>query len=431
MKDQAEVLEKVRRADESFSCMAHVPDSLPQPAFGPLCGVFLGVKDNLCVEGMPAQAGSKILEGYVPPFTATAVLRLQQAGAVVVGKTVMDAFGFGTFNVNTYKVPKNPNDPTRTAGGSSGGCAVLTKATGIACVAESTGGSITAPAAFCGVVGVTPTYGKVSRFGLIDYANSLDKIGTTATTVSQAFDRLDVMAGPDFHDPTSLLPIAEKKTVKKAAIVSELFEKTENGVRKAALQAVDKLKSEGMAVEEISLKHTENALYAYYIIAMAEASTNLAKYAGLRYGQQPAAQEFETYTDYFTRVRGLFGAEEKRRILLGSFARTAGYRGKYYDKACKVRTLVIRELKAALAKYDVLLTPSMPIVAPRFSEIEKLTPIEHYAMDACTVAPNLAGLPHASVPAGTVGGLSVGLQIIGDHFQENTVRQYAEIVEKK
>ena len=431
MSDALAALEKVRRADEKFSCMAHVPDAVSAAPQGPLSGVFIGVKDNVCVAGMPAAAGSKILEGYVPSFSATAVSRLQQAGATVVGKTVMDAFGFGTFNVNTHKVAKNPNDATRSAGGSSGGCAALTGASGIPCVAESTGGSISAPAAFCGVVGVTPTYGKVSRYGLIDYANSLDKIGTTATTVKQAFDLLDVMSGPDPRDFTCLQPEADKKPVKKVALVRELLEKASPGVQQRVGIAVEKLKEQGIAVDEIRLEHTENALYAYYVLAMAEASTNLAKYVGLRYGQQPTPEESETYTDYFTRVRGLFGPEEKRRILLGSFARTAGYRGKYYDKAARVRTLVIRELKGVLQQYDALMMPSMPTVAPRFSDIETLTPMEHYAMDACTVSANLAGLPHASVPVGKSDGMPVGLQIVSDHFQESIVRHYSEIVEKQ
>jgi len=429
MSDASPILEKVRRADERYSCMAHIPDALSEAEAGPLCGVFIGAKDNLCVAGMPAAAGSTILEGYVPPFTATAVTRLQQAGATVIGKTVMDAFGFGTFNVNTYKVAKNPDDPTRSAGGSSGGSAALTSATGIPCVAESTGGSISAPAAFCGVVGVTPTYGKVSRYGLIDYASSLDKIGTMATTVKQAFGLLDVMSGPDPRDFTCLHPEAEKKPVKKVALVRELLEKADPGVQQRVFLSVEKLKEDGIVVDEIRLDHTENALYAYYILAMAEASTNVAKYVGLRYGQQPAPIESETYTEYFTRVRGLFGPEEKRRILLGSFARTAGYRGKYYDKACRVRTSVIQEFKAAFSKYDALLTPSMPTVAPRFSDIEKLMPMEHYAMDACTVPANLAGLPHASIPIGTSDGMPVGLQIIGDHFQEGIVEHYSQMVE--
>jgi len=431
MTSATDVLEKVRKADADFSCMAQIPESVGPTANGPFSGTFLAVKDNLCVAGMPAKAGSKILEGYVPPFTATAISRLEAQGATVVGKTVMDAFGFGTFNVNTHKIPKNPHDVTRAAGGSSGGCAAFTAATGMPTVAESTGGSISAPAAFCGVVGVTPTYGKVSRYGLIDYANSLDKIGTTAATVREAFDLLEAMAGSDAKDATSLQASPEKRMLGKVAVVTELFDRAEPGVRKSTMDAVEKLKQTGTAVEEVRLEHIDNALYAYYILAMAEASTNLAKYVGLRYGQQPAPEEFETYTDYFTRVRSAFGPEEKRRILLGSFARTAGYRGKYYDKAARVRTLVIREWKALLEKFDVLLMPSMPCVAPRFSDIEKLSPLEHYAMDVCTVPPNLAGVPHASVPAGKSEGMPVGLQIVGDHFQEGIVRHYAQLVEAK
>ncbi|MBI5226600.1 Asp-tRNA(Asn)/Glu-tRNA(Gln) amidotransferase subunit GatA [Candidatus Micrarchaeota archaeon] len=431
-------LEKARQAETRLNCMAYIAENTSATTgqkknntakTGPLSGVFLGVKDNLCVAGMPASAGSQILQGYVPPFNATAIERLQQQGATIVGKTVMDEFGFGTFNVNTQKIPKNPHDPTRATGGSSGGCGAFTAATGMPSIAESTGGSISAPAAFCGVVGVTPTYGKVSRYGLIDYANSLDKIGTVATTVKEAFDLLDVMAGPDSKDSTCLKPFPEKKATHKAAIVTELFEKADAGVRQKTMNAVDNLKQAGVQVDTVSFHHIESALFAYYIIAMAEASTNLAKYVGLRYGEQPAAEENETYTEFFTRVRGSFGPEAKRRILLGSFARTAGYRGKYYDKACRVRTLVIDEWKGALEKYDVLLTPSMPCIAPKFSEIEKLKPLQHYAMDACTVSPNLAGLPHASIPVNTSENMPVGLQVIGGHFQEKLVRRYSEMVE--
>ncbi len=422
-------LKKAREAEQKTGCMAYIAESLPEQKSstqkGPLSCTFIAVKNNICVKGMPAAAGSMILEGYVPPFSATAITKLEALGATVIGKTVQDEFGFGTFNVNTSKIPKNPHDPSRATGGSSGGCSAFTAFTGLPSIAESTGGSITAPAAFCGVVGVTPTYGKISRYGLIDYANSLDKIGAMASSVEEAFTLVEAMSGPDAKDQTSLTPEKERKTTGKAAIIKELWDKTETRTQKQARKAVDALEAQGTQIGEISLKHTENALYAYYIIALAEASTNLAKYCGLRYGLQPASREFETYTEFFTRTRGAFGEEAKRRILLGSFARTAGYRGKYYDKACRVRTLVIDELKAALSKYDVLLTPAMPSIAPRFDEIAKLSPLEHYAMDICTVPFNLAGLPHASVPVGKVGGMPVGLQIIGGHFQENTVKAYS------
>lgn len=421
-----DALAKTRQADEKLFCMQFIPERLEKPKTGPLSETFIAVKDNLCIQGMPAQAGSKILEGYVPPFTATSVKRLVDQGAVVVGKTVMDEFGFGTFNVNTEKVPKNPHDLTRCTGGSSGGCAAFTAFTGFASVAESTGGSISAPAAFCGVVGLTPTYGRVSRWGLIDYASSLDKIGAMAATVKEAFSLLNVMQGPDGKDATTTTPLPGKKRRNKVALLTPLWEKTDAAVQKQCRQGVDKLEARGVAVDEVPLSLADAGLYAYYVLAMSEASTNLAKYCGLRYGLQPKFNETQTYPEYFSRVRAQgFGDEAKRRLILGSFARTAGYRGKYYEKAAKVRTLVIQEFKKLFQTYDALITPSMPCVAPTFSEIEKLSPFQHYAMDICTGSPNLAGLPHVSVPAGTVNGLPVGLQIIADHFQEKTLKHYA------
>ncbi|MBI5036341.1 Asp-tRNA(Asn)/Glu-tRNA(Gln) amidotransferase subunit GatA [Candidatus Micrarchaeota archaeon] len=418
-----DALKKIIEADEKFNCCTYVPKEIEGSG-----KKLVSAKDNLCVKGMPAQAGSKILEGYVPPFDATVVERAKKAGYAVCAKTVMDEFGFGTFNVNTYKVPKNPHDPTRATGGSSGGSACLVAATGIPSIAESTGGSITAPSAFCGVVGVTPTYGLVSRYGLIDYANSLDKIGTMATTVTEAFSLLDTIKGTDKKDSTSTQPAQEKKLKNKIALPKEIWERTDERTRKQCWKAIDAM---GVEAEEVSLKHVDSALYSYYIIAMAEASTNLAKYCGLRYGLQNEYGPEETYTEYFTKTRNAFGEEAKRRLLLGSFARTSGYRGKYYEKACKVRTLVIGELKNHLKEYDGFLTPSMPAIAPKFSEIAKLSPLQHYRMDVCTVPFNLAGLPHASVPFGKVDGMPVGVQIIGDHFQEKTVEKYAKIIEER
>ncbi len=418
-------LSRIRQADEALSCMAFIPEALEPAQKGPLSGTVLAVKDNVCVAGMPAQAGSNILKGYVPPFDATAIARLKKAGATIGGKTVMDEFGFGTFNVNTYKIPKNPVDANRVTGGSSGGSAAYTAYTGFPSIAESTGGSITAPAAFCGVVGLTPTYGRVSRYGLIDYANSLDKIGVIAATADQAFSILDVMQGPDERDPTCVAPLTEKPRTGKIALVDNLLEKAEPTVREKILSAADRLSGHA-ELEHVTLTYADASLSAYYVLAMAEASTNLAKYCGLRYGIQPKTALEENYTEYFSRVRAQgFGPEAKRRLLLGSFARTAGYRGKYYDKAARVRTLVIREFESLFQKYDVLLTPSMPTVAPLFSEVEKLAPAQHYAMDICTGGANLAGLPHVSVPAGTLDGLPVGLQLIAGHFQEKTLQHYA------
>lgn len=421
--------ESIRKADRTLSCMAFIPEALAESQKGPLSGLVLGVKDNLCVKGMPSQAGSRILEGYVPPFHATAIERLAAQGAVIGGKTVMDEFGFGTFNVNTYKIPKNPLDPERVTGGSSGGSAAYTAFTGFPSIAESTGGSITAPAAFCGVVGLTPTYGRVSRWGLIDYASSLDKIGVMSKSAEEAFLLYEHMQGVDQKDQTTVLSYPEKPQTKKAGLVENLVETAEPQVRKVILQQVEKLEKKGIPVERVRLDYAHASLSAYYVIAMAEASTNLAKYCGLRYGLQPTAEVSEKYTDYFSRVRAQgFGPEAKRRLLLGSFVRTAGYRGKYYEKAARVRRLVIQEFRSLLEKYDVLLTPSMPTIAPLAQEVASLSPMQHYAMDICTVGVNLAGLPHISLPVGSVEGMPAGLQVIAGHFQEKTLRFYANTV---
>ncbi|MBI4175570.1 MAG: Asp-tRNA(Asn)/Glu-tRNA(Gln) amidotransferase subunit GatA [Candidatus Aenigmarchaeota archaeon] len=392
-----------------------------------LPGLPVSVKDNICTRGIRTTAGSRILEAYMPPFDATSIARAKEQGGVVVGKTAQDEFGFGTFSTNCgFKVPKNPIDPSRSCGGSSGGAAGLVKALDephIA-IAESTGGSISCPASFCGVAGLTPTYGRVSRYGLVDYANSLDKIGVIAKSTDDIALMLSVIAGYDQLDSTSINKPAEKYVLKpskmKIGIPKEYFEGVDEKIAKLVWYGIKKLESEGHTYKEVSLPYTRHSLSAYYVIAAAEASTNLAKFCGMRYGAEERVEG--SMNEYFSEVRTKYlGEEAKRRILLGTYSRMAGFRDQYYLKAMKVRTLIIEEFRKAFRNCDALIAPTMPVVAPKFTEIEKLTPLENYMMDVLTVAPNLAGIPMLSVPCGSAGGLPVGMHIMGDYLQEGKV----------
>ena len=387
-------------------------------------GLPVSAKDNICVRDMQTTAGSRILEGYKPVFEASVIERIRKIGSVI-GKTNQDEFGFGTFSTNSaWGIPKNPLDPERSCGGSSGGAAGLTAALKMPHIAlgQSTGGSISCPAAFCEVVGLTPTYGLVPRYGLIDYANSMDKIGPIAKDVWSAAWMLSVIAGRDVRDSTSLdVPkkdYTKTKNVKgmKLAVPKEYFINVDKGVENDVRAAIKKLESLGATCEEVSLPNTQNALYAYYIIAACEASTNLARFCGMRYGMEEEIKG--DFNEYFSSVRTKgFGEEAKRRIILGTFARMAGYREAYYHKAMRVRTLVINEFRSVFSKYDAIVAPTMPIRAPKFSEIKKLTPLENYQMDILTVPANLAGIPMISVPCGQF----TGLHIIGGHLQEEKI----------
>ncbi|MCR4335560.1 MAG: aspartyl/glutamyl-tRNA amidotransferase subunit A, partial [archaeon] len=374
---------------------------------GKLFGVPISVKDCICVKGLESRAGSKILSGYKPVFDATVITKAKKEGAIILGKTSQDEFGFGTFSVNhtAGENPKNPFDEERSCGGSSGGAAGFTALTQNthAAIAESTGGSIACPASFCGVASITPTYGIVSRFGLMDYANSLDKIGSMGKTIDDASVLLDVMSGNDPKDSTSLNASIKKQDVKglRIGLPKELFKSIQDEkLKEIVRKKIDKAESFGAKIEEISLPlNTEYGVAVYYLIAMTEASTNLAKYCGLRYG---FAKKLEgNFNEYFSSVRSeAFGEEAKRRIMIGTFARMSGFRDAYYLKAMKARTKLINEYKSIFKKVDVLALPAMPIAAPKFKEIEKLSPLQHYQMDLCTVSPNLCGLPHATINAG-------------------------------
>jgi aspartyl-tRNA(Asn)/glutamyl-tRNA(Gln) amidotransferase subunit A len=397
---------------------------------GPL--LFASAKDNLCVRGEETTAGSRILAGYRPPMTATALARLQEWGAVLLGHTAMDEFGFGTFGTSgATGSPKNPWDQERVCGGSSAGaaCAAAALDSHVA-VSESTGGSISCPAAWCGVVGLTPTYGRVSRWGLIDYANSLDKIGVISASPGAAFAALRIMGGPDENDMTSRSPenrMFARRTVERAVVPKELLSGVDRPVREAFEKAVEKVRDAGIRVDTGSFPTANLAVAAYYIIACAEASTNLARYSGVRFGARG-----ERFADHFDRFAGRvrtagFGQEAKRRIILGTFARMAGYRDRYYARALQARSLISAGLRSLLGLADdtVLLAPTMPVLAPRAAETAKLRPEQVYALDRLTIPPNLAGLPHLSMPCGLAGGLPVGLQAIAPHWGEGLLEDLA------
>jgi aspartyl-tRNA(Asn)/glutamyl-tRNA(Gln) amidotransferase subunit A len=434
------ILKRVEVLDEKYHFINTLAENLKPEKDGKLSGYTISVKDNICVKGMQSTAGSKILEGYIPPFDATVIAKCRAEGASILGKTTQDEFGFGTFNVNTnYSIPLNPWDPERSTGGSSGGAACITAVADFPHLAlsESTGGSISCPASWCGVVGVTPTYGRVSRWGLIDYANSLDKIGVMAKTIQEAALLLEVICGPDMYDSTVLKdPIPNFSNLihideLKVGVPKEYYgEGIEPEIEKTIWSALKKLESRGANIIEMSLPYTKYSLSSYYIIAMAEASTNLAKFCGLRYGLQKKIEG--NFNEYFSMVRteGL-GEEAKRRVILGTFTRMAGYRDAYYLKALKVRTKVIQDFKKAFKYVDVLAAPTMPVIAPRFDEIEELEPIQHYMMDILTVAPNLAGIPMISVPCGDSQGMPVGLHLMADHLEEHKMLKAAWGVEQQ
>lgn len=406
---------------------------------GKLAGVLVTVKDGICVKGMPSESSSKILRGYIPVFDATAIKQLRGEGAIIVGKTIQDEFGFGSFctNVPDDKMPpKNPNNDQYVCGGSSGGAGGLAKAFDKPHIAvgESTGGSIVAPASFCGVPGLCPTYGRVSRYGLIDYASSLDKIGPICKNISDIALALEVMQGFDVKDSTSSneeshsYPLEEVKGMRVGFLTYEDAH-IDPRIRELMQGARTALEEQGVATMDIKLPLTEqHALSTYYLIAMAEASTNLAKYAGMRYGaHDPLGAGFN---EYFSSVRqNYFGDEAKRRLMVGTFTRMAGYRDAYYQKAAKIRSLIIEEYEHAFRNVDALICPTMPITAPKFEDVEKLTLSQHYAMDLLTVGPNLAGLPHLSVPIGLVDAMPVGLMITGKHFGEHDILKLGAALE--
>ncbi|WP_340820363.1 Asp-tRNA(Asn)/Glu-tRNA(Gln) amidotransferase subunit GatA [Methanolobus sp. WCC4] len=395
---------------------------------GPLAGVPIAIKENISTKGLSTTCSSKILQGYVPPYDAHVIEKLKEAGAVIIGKTNMDEFAMGTSTESSYYGPTfNPWDMDRVPGGSSGGSAAVVAAGEVpVSLGSDTGGSVRCPAAYCGVVGLKPTYGCISRYGLISYANSLEQIGPLSTSVADIATIMDVVAGYDNRDSTSInrentYSDALKDDVNglKIGVPEEYFgEGIDENVEKAVWDSIAKFEDMGATYEKVSMPHTKYALASYYIIAMSEASSNLARFDGTRYGYRVEGDNWHVMASK-TRAEG-FGDEVKRRILLGTYALSAGYHDKYYLKALKVRTLVKQDFDKALSNVDVLMAPTMP--APAFKIGEKIDdPLSLYLADVNTVPINLAGVPSISVPCGLADGMPVGLQIIGKHFDENAI----------
>ncbi len=419
------------------SALARAQDIDSEGHDGPLAGIPVAIKDNISTKGIRTTCASKILTGYIPPYDAHVIERLKEAGAIIIGKTNMDEFAMGTSTETSfYGATKNPWDMDRVPGGSSGGSAAAVAGGEVPlALGSDTGGSVRCPASFCGVVGLKPTYGVISRYGLIAYANSLEQIGPFATSVRDVATLFDVIAGYDARDSTSVkrdvnYSSALKNDVRglKIGVPEEYFgEGTDEKVEKAVRDAIHKLEDLGASLTDIKMPHTKYALAAYYIIAMSEASSNLARFDGMRYGFRTEDSDWHTT---FSQVRAAgFGDEVKRRILLGTYALSAGYHDKYYLKALKVRTLIKQDFERAFRDVDVLITPTMPY--PAFRLGEKIgDPLSLYLADVDTVPINLAGVPSISVPCGFSEGLPIGMQIIGKHFDEATILRTAYTFEE-
>ncbi|MEZ3495280.1 MAG: Asp-tRNA(Asn)/Glu-tRNA(Gln) amidotransferase subunit GatA [Lachnospiraceae bacterium] len=412
---------------------------------GVLAGVPVAVKDNLCTEGMRTTCSSKILENFVPTFSAEAVVNLEKAGAVVIGKTNMDEFAMGsTTETSAYGVTRNPWNTDHVPGGSSGGSAAAVAAGECYfALGSDTGGSIRQPASFCGVVGLKPTYGTVSRYGLVAYGSSLDQIGPLTKNVADCAAVLEVIASHDVKDATSINRKEENKdTDFTAALVDDVKgmkigiprdyfgEGLDGEVKDAVLAAAKQLAAKGAVVEEFDLSLVAYAIPAYYTIAAAEASSNLERFDGIKYGYRAAS--FEGLHDMYKKTRSEgFGAEVKRRIMLGSFVLSSGYYDAYYLKALKVKAMIKNAFDDAFAKYDLILGPVAPTTAPKLGE-SLSDPLKMYLGDIYTISVNLAGLPAISLPCGTDSiGLPIGLQLIADSFQEKKLIQAAYTYEKQ
>jgi aspartyl-tRNA(Asn)/glutamyl-tRNA(Gln) amidotransferase subunit A len=446
---QKEMLDALRKAvaDGDGRLNAYVKFSETQPHHrkagkdAPLLGVPVAIKDNICVEGQEASCASKILQGFVAPYHATVIEKLLAAGAVVYGRTNMDEFAFGSSCETSFYGPTgNPRRDGAVPGGSSGGSAAAVAAhLAVAALGSDTGGSIRQPAAFCGIVGIKPTYGRVSRYGLVAFASSLDQIGPLTKDVRDAALLLKVIAGHDERDSTSAdVPVPDylaelKKDVKGLRIGMPdeyLAEGVSPEVRKAVTEdAVKAFTAMGARVERVSLPHTRYCVPVYYIVAPSEASSNLARFDGVRYGLRDGTAA--SLGEMYERTRGAgFGPEAKRRILLGTYSLSSGYYDAYYLKAMKVRTRIRQDFEEAFKKVDVLMTPTAPTVAFRFGE-KSTNPLEMYLSDICTISANLAGVPAISVPCGRgAEGLPIGLQLLAKPFDEGTLFRAAHAFEQ-
>lgn len=405
-----------------------------------LIGIPVAIKDIICAQGIETTCGSRILENYIPPYDATVVRNLKNAGAVLIGKTNLDEFGMGSSTEKSaHGESRNPINPDYVTGGSSGGSAAAVAAgETVLALGSDTGGSIRQPAAFCGVVGIKPTYGRVSRYGLLSYASSLDQIGGFGRSVKDCAYLLNVICGYDQHDSTSanvkkpdfLQALGKDISGLRIGLPQEYFtEGLDPAVKDRILKAVKVLEGNGAIIQDISLPHTKYAVSAYYLIATAEASSNLARYDGVRFGYRASVKDMDVNSMYeITRSQG-FGEEVKRRIMLGSYVLSAGYYDAYYLKAQKARTLIKRDFDEAFQKVDCIISPVSPSTAFKLGE-KSTDPLQMYLEDIYTVSLNLAGLPGMSVNCGKVSGLPVAFQVIGKPFDEETVLRIGDAYER-
>ena len=425
--DHIKELEGGQESLNAFLAIAD-PEDLEPYDRGPLAGVMVALKDNICTKGLPTTCGSSMLKGYRSPYEATVVKKLRRAGGLIAGKTNLDEFGMGSSTENSAFGPTlNPVDRSLVPGGSSGGSAAAVAAGYVrVALGSDTGGSVRQPAAFCGVVGIKPTYGRVSRYGLIAFASSLDQIGTIGATVLEASLLLEIVSGHDARDSTSAqkpVPSYKDAVVEGVegmviGIPTEYFpEQLDPSVRALLDEACERLIDAGAEVRPVSLPHTEFAIPCYYVLATAEASSNLARYDGVRFGVRVPAEGLERM---YEGTRGNFGSEVKRRIMLGTYVLSSGYYDAYYGTAQRTRASIAHDFKTAFSEVDVLFTPTSP--TPAFPLGERvLDPVAMYLSDVFTVTANLAGIPGLSVPIGTVGGLPLGAQLLGPWWGENRI----------
>ncbi|MFC1662800.1 Asp-tRNA(Asn)/Glu-tRNA(Gln) amidotransferase subunit GatA [Patescibacteria group bacterium] len=443
------VIESAKKRNDELNMYLHIDeagayesakffDNNPDNYDSPLAGVPIAVKDTIITRGLPTTAGSKMLNDYVPPFDATVINKLKSAGSIIIGKTNCDEFAMGASGENSaYGPTKNPVDPRRVPGGSSSGSAAAVAAdAAIAALGSDTGGSVRQPAGFCGVVGLRPTYGLVSRYGLIAMASSIDTIGPITKTADDAAAVLSVIAGPDDNDSTthqSKKLIADKLLKEKIkgltiGVPKQFFpEAMDESVKGLVWRAIDKFKDMGLKIKEIDLKMSKLSLATYYVIVPSEVSTNLARYDGLRYGQ--TTRKINGLLDLYKANRSLFGAEAKRRIMIGTFSLSSGYADKYYLQAAKVRRLIYNEFKLAFNDVDLIASPTSPTTAFKLGE-KFNDPLTMYLSDVLTAPAGMAGLPAISINAGLVNKLPVGLQLIGPWLNEGRILSAASAWEK-
>nr|WP_099189401.1 Asp-tRNA(Asn)/Glu-tRNA(Gln) amidotransferase subunit GatA [Tepidibacter mesophilus] len=426
---EEEALSRAKQIDEKIKAGEEV---------SVLAGIPMAVKDNICTDGVKTTCASKMLENFIPPYDATVVKKLNDAGAIMVGKTNMDEFAMGSSTENSYfKNTKNPWDLNKVPGGSSGGsAAAVASGQAFYALGSDTGGSVKQPAALTGLVGLRPTYGRISRYGLIAFGSSLDQVGIFTKDVTDCAIVLKELAGKDIMDGTSAdvevvdyEKCLDKDMSKiKIGIPKEYFvEGIDEAVKKAVLDGVEKLKEMGATVKEVSLPHTDSAIATYYVLAPSEASSNLARFDGIRYGYR--AEEYSSLEELYTKTRTEgFGDEVKRRIMIGTYALSAGYYDAYYKKALKVRTLIKKDFVDAFEDVDVIIAPTAPNVAFNIGE-KTSDPMAMYMEDACTIPSCLAGVPGMSIPCGFKNGLPIGMQIIGNYFDEATMLKVAHAFE--